>query len=197
MFISVIRSGVSWRGNYDGMKSSMMAPRHHFGDHHADLFAGGYCLRPHCFCTGRIAGRCEWLPGQPRSNEDGELLPTPSIARSLSDPGANLRARRSDPTPSWRGCCVDFIRAAQHVRARGRRNAQGIRINQPQAARPGGPVSLPHAPGGPVGPLPAVFAPLRYLNERAASIYAGQEECLLLASAEGNQCRCAHLDAHG
>jgi alkylation response protein AidB-like acyl-CoA dehydrogenase len=50
------------------------------------------------------------------------------------------------------------------------------RAYQPQAARPGGPVSLPHARGGHVGPLPAVLAPLRYLNERAGSIYAGSNE---------------------
>lgn len=47
---------------------------------------------------------------------------------------------------------------------------------QPQAARPGGPVLFPHADGPHVGPLPAAYAPLRYLNERAGSIYAGSNE---------------------
>jgi len=47
---------------------------------------------------------------------------------------------------------------------------------QPQATKPGGPVSLPHAEGPQVGPLAAALAPLRYLNERAGSIYAGSNE---------------------
>ena len=47
---------------------------------------------------------------------------------------------------------------------------------QPAAARPGGPVTLPHSKGEPLGSLDAVLAPLRYLNERAASIYAGSNE---------------------
>ena len=51
-----------------------------------------------------------------------------------------------------------------------------MRPYQPQATRPGGPVSFPHAPGSHVGPLQAVLAPLRYLNERAGSIYAGSNE---------------------
>lgn len=57
---------------------------------------------------------------------------------------------------------------------------------QPQATRPGGPVRLPHAGGAPAGPLPAVLAPLRYLNDRAGSIYAGSNEIQrnILAKAE-------------
>lgn len=47
---------------------------------------------------------------------------------------------------------------------------------QPQAARPGGSVSLPHGSGDIVGPLAAALAPLRYLNDRAGSIYAGSNE---------------------
>jgi alkylation response protein AidB-like acyl-CoA dehydrogenase len=50
------------------------------------------------------------------------------------------------------------------------------RAYQPQAARPGGPVSLPHSDNAAVGPRAAVLAPLRYLNERAGSIYAGSNE---------------------
>jgi alkylation response protein AidB-like acyl-CoA dehydrogenase len=50
------------------------------------------------------------------------------------------------------------------------------RAYQPQAARPGGPVSLPHSDGPAVGSRAAVLAPLRYLNERAGSIYAGSNE---------------------
>jgi len=50
------------------------------------------------------------------------------------------------------------------------------RAYQPQATRPGGPVSLPHSEGNAVGPRSAVLAPLRYLNERAGSIYAGSNE---------------------
>jgi len=46
---------------------------------------------------------------------------------------------------------------------------------QPQAGRPGGPVLAPH--GSEVaGPADAALAPLRYLNERAGSIYAGSNE---------------------
>lgn len=47
---------------------------------------------------------------------------------------------------------------------------------QPQAGSPGGPVKLPHAAGPPVGPRSAAIAPLRYLNGRASSIYAGSNE---------------------
>jgi alkylation response protein AidB-like acyl-CoA dehydrogenase len=47
---------------------------------------------------------------------------------------------------------------------------------QPAGARPGGPISLPHIAGEVIGPPDAVLAPLRYLNERAASIYAGSNE---------------------
>jgi alkylation response protein AidB-like acyl-CoA dehydrogenase len=50
------------------------------------------------------------------------------------------------------------------------------RAYQPQAARPGGPVSLPHSNNSAVGARNAVLAPLRYLNERAGSIYAGSNE---------------------
>lgn len=50
------------------------------------------------------------------------------------------------------------------------------RAFQPQAVRPGGPVALLHASGAPVGPLAAISAPLRYLNDRAGSIYAGSNE---------------------
>lgn len=50
------------------------------------------------------------------------------------------------------------------------------RAFQPQAVRPGGRVVLPHASGAPAGPLAAVSAPLRYLNDRAGSIYAGSNE---------------------
>jgi alkylation response protein AidB-like acyl-CoA dehydrogenase len=47
---------------------------------------------------------------------------------------------------------------------------------QPQAARPGGPLHYPHADSGHVGPIDAVTWPLRYLNERAGSIYGGSNE---------------------
>ena len=47
---------------------------------------------------------------------------------------------------------------------------------QPQAGCPGGPVTLPHAAGHAIGPAFAAIAPLRYLNERAGSIYAGSNE---------------------
>jgi alkylation response protein AidB-like acyl-CoA dehydrogenase len=50
------------------------------------------------------------------------------------------------------------------------------RAFQPQAARPGGPVSLPHSDAAAVGSRSAVLAPLRYLNERAGSVYAGSNE---------------------
>lgn len=49
------------------------------------------------------------------------------------------------------------------------------RAYQPQAGRPGGPISYPHGEqfSGPAG---AALAPLRYFNERAGSIYAGSNE---------------------
>lgn len=46
---------------------------------------------------------------------------------------------------------------------------------QPDAGCPGGLVSFAHA-GGFVGPRHAAIAPLRYLNERAGTIYAGSNE---------------------
>lgn len=46
---------------------------------------------------------------------------------------------------------------------------------QPEAGMPGGAVSLPYRPGF-AGPRFAAIAPLRYLNERAGSIYAGSNE---------------------
>jgi len=49
------------------------------------------------------------------------------------------------------------------------------RAYQPQATRPGGAVSFPHAVGL-VGPRDAAVAPLHYLNDRAGSIYAGSNE---------------------
>ncbi|MGK2911710.1 MAG: acyl-CoA dehydrogenase family protein [Sphingobium sp.] len=50
------------------------------------------------------------------------------------------------------------------------------RAYQPQATSPGGEVRLPHAAEGFVGPREAAIAPLRYLNDRAGSIYAGSNE---------------------
>lgn len=50
------------------------------------------------------------------------------------------------------------------------------RAYQPQELRAGGDVALPHADGPTVGPLPAALAPLRYLNDRAGTIYAGSNE---------------------
>ena len=47
---------------------------------------------------------------------------------------------------------------------------------QPQAGIAGGPVLLPHSDGPVQGPDFAALAPLRYLNERAGSIYAGSNE---------------------
>jgi alkylation response protein AidB-like acyl-CoA dehydrogenase len=56
--------------------------------------------------------------------------------------------------------------------------AAGIygRAYQPQAGCAGGRVSRPAPTGARVGPVDAALAPLRYLNERAASIYAGSNE---------------------
>jgi alkylation response protein AidB-like acyl-CoA dehydrogenase len=47
---------------------------------------------------------------------------------------------------------------------------------QPQRTRPGGAVVYPHAGDEGCGPLDAALAPLRYLNERAGTIYAGSNE---------------------
>ena len=47
---------------------------------------------------------------------------------------------------------------------------------QPQAGVSAGPVHFPHADGGFVGPREAAIAPMRYVSERAASIYAGTNE---------------------
>lgn len=49
------------------------------------------------------------------------------------------------------------------------------RAYQPEAGRPGGPASLPHAPGL-AGPLFPALAGVHYLNDRAGSIYAGSNE---------------------
>jgi alkylation response protein AidB-like acyl-CoA dehydrogenase len=49
------------------------------------------------------------------------------------------------------------------------------RAYQPSAGRPGGAVAQASTIG-PVGPLAAALAPLRYLNERAGTIYAGSNE---------------------
>ena len=46
---------------------------------------------------------------------------------------------------------------------------------QPAAGRPGGPIAFDHNPNF-SGPRFAALAPLRYLNERASSIYAGSNE---------------------
>ncbi|NGY04322.1 acyl-CoA dehydrogenase family protein [Solimonas terrae] len=50
------------------------------------------------------------------------------------------------------------------------------RAYQPQAFRAGGDVRLPHGCGQTRGPLAAAVAPLRYLNDRAGTIYAGSTE---------------------
>lgn len=47
---------------------------------------------------------------------------------------------------------------------------------QPRAGCPGGAVSFPHNAAGFAGPRFAAIAPLRYLNERAGTIYAGSNE---------------------
>jgi alkylation response protein AidB-like acyl-CoA dehydrogenase len=47
---------------------------------------------------------------------------------------------------------------------------------QPQAGIPGGPIAFPHTEGPVFGPQFAALAPLRYMNERAGSIYAGSNE---------------------
>ncbi|MES0875324.1 acyl-CoA dehydrogenase family protein [Sinimarinibacterium thermocellulolyticum] len=47
---------------------------------------------------------------------------------------------------------------------------------QPHAGRPGGAIHLPHNPDHVAGPTVASLAPLRYLNDRAGSIYAGTNE---------------------
>lgn len=53
---------------------------------------------------------------------------------------------------------------------------RGALAYQPQAGCPGGPVEFAHAPGPFTGPRHAAIAPLRYLNERAGTIYAGSNE---------------------
>lgn len=47
---------------------------------------------------------------------------------------------------------------------------------QPQAGRPGGLLAFPFSDDPFVGPRHAAVAPLRYLNERAGTIYAGSNE---------------------
>ena len=46
---------------------------------------------------------------------------------------------------------------------------------QPSAGAAGGPNLIPHDPGL-SGPREAAIAPLKYLNDRAGSIYAGSNE---------------------
>lgn len=50
------------------------------------------------------------------------------------------------------------------------------RAYQPQQLRAGGDIALAHADGDTVGPLQAALAPLRFLNDRAGTIYAGSNE---------------------
>jgi len=50
------------------------------------------------------------------------------------------------------------------------------RTFQPQGTRPGGRVCYPHNHTRAIGAPEAIVAPLRYLNERAGSIYAGSNE---------------------
>ncbi|MDB5967854.1 MAG: acyl-CoA dehydrogenase [Hydrocarboniphaga sp.] len=50
------------------------------------------------------------------------------------------------------------------------------RAYQPQELRPGGDIHLPHASTATIGPLDAALAPLRYLNDRSGSIFAGSNE---------------------
>jgi alkylation response protein AidB-like acyl-CoA dehydrogenase len=50
------------------------------------------------------------------------------------------------------------------------------RTFQPQGTRPGGPVLYAHSERPAIGAPQALIAPLRYLNERAGSIYAGSNE---------------------
>ena len=50
------------------------------------------------------------------------------------------------------------------------------RAYQPHAGRPAGTVHFEHASDGVVGSEAAALAPLRYINNRAASIYAGSNE---------------------
>lgn len=66
---------------------------------------------------------------------------------------------------------------AQHITELGMEVAGRYGIAyQPHAGRSGGPVTLPYSHGPIMGPEFAALAPLRYLNERAGSIYAGSNE---------------------
>lgn len=47
---------------------------------------------------------------------------------------------------------------------------------QPQAGASAGPVAFPHSTDGFAGPREAALAPMRYVSERAATIYAGTNE---------------------
>lgn len=47
---------------------------------------------------------------------------------------------------------------------------------RPEACLPGGPILYPHATAPVATPTEALVAPLRYFNERAATIYAGSNE---------------------
>jgi alkylation response protein AidB-like acyl-CoA dehydrogenase len=57
-------------------------------------------------------------------------------------------------------------------------DAAGIygRAYQPRVGVPGGTIHLPHAAGHAAGPALAALAPMRYLNDRAGTIYAGANE---------------------
>jgi alkylation response protein AidB-like acyl-CoA dehydrogenase len=50
------------------------------------------------------------------------------------------------------------------------------RAYQPRVGVPGGTIHLPHAAGHAAGPALAALAPMRYLNDRAGTIYAGANE---------------------
>jgi alkylation response protein AidB-like acyl-CoA dehydrogenase len=91
---------------------------------------------------------------------------TMSAMSTGESPGANASVMKILGTELSQHVTELWLEAAGHYG----------RAFQPQATRPGGQVKLWHAAGPHAGPQAAALAPLRYLNDRAGSIYAGSNE---------------------
>jgi alkylation response protein AidB-like acyl-CoA dehydrogenase len=92
--------------------------------------------------------------------------------RAMGDAGAGRFPHAVPSLMKIRGTELQQRITELHLLAAGR---YGMAY-QPQAGAPAGPVHFPHATGDFVGPREAALAPLRYVSERAASIYAGTNE---------------------
>jgi len=92
--------------------------------------------------------------------------------RAMGDAGAGRFPHAVPSLMKIRGTELQQRITELHMLAAGRYAA----AYQPQAGVSGGPVRFPHAADGFAGPREAALAPMRYVSERAASIYAGTNE---------------------